>query len=144
MYIAQDCVPKVVLSDKDARFLSVNRKGVKKSEEQGDAERKREKVNKVNGHFVKFAEQEMTRITVRVLCRFRSLRLFCGLSTEISNRKYRCDFVGRYVHLQIIFNILKLSFKLNILIFYILYLYSYIFLIIYINLNTFFYSKYIL
>lgn len=54
MYVAQDCVPEVVPSDKDARLLrsvSVNRKEVKKRE-WGDAQRESARVDKANGHFV--------------------------------------------------------------------------------------------
>lgn len=58
----------------------------------GGAERKceRVRVDKVNGHFVKFAEQETTRITARASRRFLSLSLslplFCGLLAKIIER----------------------------------------------------------
>lgn len=74
------------------RFVGAG--GIKESEKKfgkkrgEESAREGERVDKANGHFVKFAEQETTRITARVPRRFCSLcHYFAACRQEIAEEK---------------------------------------------------------
>lgn len=109
-YVARDCVPGVVLPGKDdsrRRQQEEKKASEWKSPRAADAERKRERVrvDKANGHFVKFAEQETTRITVRAPRRFRSLRHYPAACRR-RNHKRKCrDATSSLSSLRIVANL---------------------------------------
>lgn len=75
--VAQGCVPEVCSASRKDEFVACGekKKESEKVREENDGETAEEKtreeeevkVDKANGHFVKFVEQETTRITARVL-----------------------------------------------------------------------------